>query len=332
MQRLRHILSILADGRFHSGTALASRLGLSRSAVWKQIRLLSEQYNIPVQAVQGRGYRLPAALELLEADRIIADLSPEARRRLGRLQIEWSLDSTNQWLLEAPDTPCGTVVVAEHQRQGRGRRGRAWVSPLGANLYFSLLGCFQGGPANLAGLSLAVAVSVVRALSAQGVQDLGLKWPNDILLQGKKLCGVLLELQGEAGGPCRVVCGVGLNVNMPPTAATDIDQPWTDLQHSLAQPISRQRLLTGLLDELLPAMARYEQEGLAPFLADWRRRDAVAGKPVQLLLPQRTVHGRAAGIDAQGNLLIERNGCQESYCSGEISLRTGTEPAYATAD
>lgn len=332
MQRLRNILSILADGRFHSGTALASRLGLSRSAVWKQIRSLSEQYSIPVQAVQGRGYRLPAKLELLEADHIIADLSPGARTRLGHLQIEWSLASTNQWLLDALDAACGSVVVAEHQRQGRGRRGRAWVSPLGANLYFSLLGCFQGSPANLSGLSLAVAVSVVRALTAQGVSGLGLKWPNDILFQGKKLCGVLLEMQGEAGGPCRVVCGVGLNVNMPQTVTTQIDQPWTDLQHILQRPISRQQLLTGLLDELLPAMACYEQDGLAPFVDDWRRWDAVAGKPVELLLPQHTIHGRAVGVDAQGNLLIERNGRQESYCSGEISLRTEPEPHHATAD
>ncbi|MDZ7661248.1 bifunctional biotin--[acetyl-CoA-carboxylase] ligase/biotin operon repressor BirA [Thiohalophilus sp.] len=332
MQRLRNILSILADGRFHSGTALASRLGLSRSAVWKQIRSLSEQYNIPVQAVQGRGYRLSAVLELLEADNIIAALSPEARRHLGHLQIEWSLESTNQWLMEAVDAPCGTVVAAEHQRQGRGRRGRTWVSPLGANLYFSLLGCFQGGPANLSGLSLAVAVSVVRALTAQGVKDLELKWPNDILSRSKKLCGVLLEMQGEAGGPCRVVCGIGLNVNMPQTVATDIDQPWTDLQHSLPRPISRQRLLTSLLDELLPALARYEQDGLTPFLDDWRRWDAVAGRPVQLLLPQRTVRGRAVGIDGQGNLLIERGGRQESYCSGEISLRAEPEQYHATAD
>ncbi|MDR9437567.1 MAG: bifunctional biotin--[acetyl-CoA-carboxylase] ligase/biotin operon repressor BirA [Thiohalophilus sp.] len=332
MQSLRNILSLLADGRFHSGTALASRLGISRTAVWKQIQRLSEQYNIPVQAVQGRGYRLPAPLELLDADTIIAELSPTARASLGRLQIEWSLESTSQWLMQSSDVPCGTVVVAEHQSRGRGRRGREWVSPFAANLTFSLLGCFQGAPANLAGLSLAVAVSVVRALSALGVEGLGLKWPNDIQWQGKKLCGILLEMQGEAGGPCRLVCGIGLNVSMPQGVAQDIEQPWTDLQRIMGRPPSRHQLLTALLDELMPALPRYEQEGLQPFLSDWRRWDAVAGKSVQLFLPQRTVHGRAIGIDAQGNLLIEHAGRQETYCSGEISLRTEMEQDHAITD
>lgn len=332
MKSLCNILSLLADGRFHSGTALASRLGISRTAVWKQIQRLSEQYNIPVQAVQGRGYRLPAPLELLDADAIINDLSPTARALLGRLQIEWSLESTNQWLMHSPDEPCGTVVVAEHQTRGRGRRGRQWVSPFAANLTFSLLGCFDGAPANLAGLSLAVAVSVVRALNGLGVEGLGLKWPNDIQWQGKKLCGILLEMQGEAGGPCRVVCGIGLNVSMPHGAAEDIEQPWTDLQRIMGRLPSRHQLLTALLDKLLPALPRYEQEGLQPFLPDWRRWDAVAGKSVQLFLPQRTVRGRAIGIDTQGNLLIEHAGRQETYCSGEISLRTDTEQDHATTD
>ncbi len=332
MQNLRNILSLLADGRFHSGTALASRLGISRTAVWKQIQRLSEQYNIPVQAVQGRGYRLATPLELLDADTVIASLSPAARALLGRLQIEWSLLSTNQWLMQSPDAPCGTVVVAEHQSQGRGRRGREWVSPFAANLTFSVLGCFQGAPANLAGLSLALAVSVVRALSALGVEGMGLKWPNDIQWQGKKLCGILLEMQGEAGGPCRVVCGVGLNVSMPQGAAEDIEQPWTDLQRITGRLPSRHQLLTALLDELLPALSRYEQAGLQPFLSDWRHWDAVAGKSVQLFLPQRTVQGRAIGIDAQGNLLIEHAGREETYCSGEISLRTDTEQGHATTD
>ncbi|MGM0679951.1 MAG: bifunctional biotin--[acetyl-CoA-carboxylase] ligase/biotin operon repressor BirA [Pseudomonadota bacterium] len=329
---MRNILSLLADGRFHSGTALASRLGISRTAVWKQIQRVSEQYNIPVQAVQGRGYRLPASLELLDADVIIEGLSPPARALLERLQIEWSLESTNQWLMQSPDLPCGTVVVAEHQTRGRGRRGREWVSPFATNLTFSLLGCFDGVPSNLAGLSPAVAVSIVRALNGLGVKGLGLKWPNDIQWQGKKLCGILLEMQGEAGGPCRVVCGIGLNVSMPRDAAEDIEQPWTDLQRITGRPPSRNQLLTALLDELLPALTRYEQEGLQPFLSDWQRWDAVAGKPVQLLLPQHTVQGRAIGIDAQGNLLIVHAGRQETYSSGEISLRMDTEQDHAITD
>lgn len=332
---MRNILSILADGHFHSGEALATRLGVSRTAVWKQIRRLTQHYNIPVQAVQGRGYRLTAALELLDAAQIIPDLLPETRRLLGDLQVHWSLASTNQWLMSAAESPCGSVVVAEHQQQGRGRRGREWVSPFAANLYFSLLWCYQGTPANLSGLSLALAVSVVRALAALGFEGLQLKWPNDILWEEKKLCGILLEMQGEAGGPCRVVCGIGLNVSMPDSAAGGIDQPWTDLQHirAHAQPVSRHQLLVSLLDTLLPSLPRYEQSGLDSFRNDWQRCDVLAGKPVQLLLPQRTVRGRAMGIDAQGNLILEeQDGSRRSYSSGEISLRAEQEQHHAAAD
>ncbi|MGD8408353.1 MAG: bifunctional biotin--[acetyl-CoA-carboxylase] ligase/biotin operon repressor BirA [Thiohalophilus sp.] len=332
MQNLRNILSILADGNFHSGTELAGHLEVSRTAIWKQIQHLKQQYNIPVQAVQGRGYKLTEPLELLDSGSIISGLSPRARDLLGILEIEWSLDSTNQWLMGSQDSPCGSIVVAEHQRQGRGRRGRNWQSPFAANLYFSLLWCFPGTPAGLSGLSLAVAVSVVRALAASGIDGLSVKWPNDILRDNKKLCGVLLEMQGEAGGPCRVVCGIGLNVNMPSEAGKDIDQPWTDLRRIVNRPISRQQLLVHLLNELLPAMARFEEDGLASFMADWQRWDAIAGKPVQLLLPQRTVRGNAVGIDTQGNLIIEQDGARQSYYGGEISLRTESDTSHATAD
>ena len=332
MQNLRNILSILADGRFHSGTELAGHLEVSRTAIWKQIQHLKQQYNIPVQAVQGQGYRLPEPLELLDTGSVISGLSSGARDLLGSLEIEWSLDSTNRWLMASPDSPCGSVVVAEHQRQGRGRRGRDWHSPFAANLYFSLLWCFPGTPAGLSGLSLAVAVSVVRALESLGVEGLSLKWPNDILRGNKKLCGVLLEMQGEAGGPCRVVCGIGLNVNMPSEAGKDIDQPWTDLRRIVNRPISRRALLCCLLNELLPAMARVEQDGLSSFMADWQRWDAVAGKPVQLLLPQRTIRGKAVGIDPQGNLVIEQGGARQSYYGGEISLRTESDTSHAAAD
>lgn len=332
MQNLRNILAILADGRFHSGAVLATRLGLSRTAIWKQIRALQQQYSIPVQAVQGRGYRLPEPLELLEANAIRDDLPAPARALMGDLQVHWSLDSTNQWLMENRESSCGSVVVAEHQRRGRGRRGRDWVSPLAANLYFSLLWCYPGSLANLSGLSLAVAVSVVRALTGLGLDGLTLKWPNDILWQDKKLCGVLLEMQGEAGGPCRVVCGVGLNVNMPSPVASDIAQPWIDVRQICRQPVSRRQLLVALLTTLLPALDRYGQDGLASFLADWQRWDGVVGKPVRLLLPQHIVQGRAAGIDDQGNLIIENQGRRERYCSGEISLRFDTEPDHAVVD
>src|SRR5690606_22869911 len=113
--------------------------------------------------------------------------------------------------------------------RGKGRRGRTWVSPLGRNIYFSLLWGFQNGVAALEGLSLLCAVAVVRALQRAGVDGLGVKWPNDVLRHGNKLAGILLEVQGDVTGPCRVVIGIGINVHMPASAGASIDQAYSDL-------------------------------------------------------------------------------------------------------
>lgn len=334
MHRLHNILLQLADGRFHSGSELAATLGFSRTAVWKHIQRLTQQYNIPVQAVQGRGYRLEEPLELLDADKILVGLSPEAAGLLPQLLVKWSIDSTNRFLMEsARDKPeSGTVVVAEHQQSGRGRRGREWVSPFGKNLYFSMLWRFNTVPAALSGLSLAMAVAVMRALSGLGINGLGLKWPNDILWQRQKLCGVLLEMRGEAAGPCTVVSGIGLNVNMPAAAGDAITQPWIDLRRISPQQVSRNQLLVMLLNQILPAMQQYGRSGLQSFLSDWRRWDALAGHEVRLLLPQRTIRGRVEGIDEQGNLLLRKEGAIEAFAAGEISLRPETGQNDATAD
>lgn len=334
MRTIHNILLQLADGRFHSGSELAATLGFSRTTVWKQIQHLTQQYNIPVQAVQGRGYRLEEPLELLDAEKILDALTPSVRELVRQLQVLWSLDSTNRFLMEGSqlEPESGTVVAAEHQRAGRGRRGREWISPFGKNLYFSILWHFKASPATLSGLSLAVAVAIMRALASLGITGLGLKWPNDILWQRQKLCGVLLEMQGEAAGPCMVVTGVGLNVKMPVAEGRAITQPWTDLSHISSEPVSRNRLLAELLNQLLPAMQQYEESGLRTFLPDWRRWDAMAGKQVQLLLPQRTISGRAKGIDDQGNLLLEQDDTVEAFAAGEISLKANSGDSHATAD
>ncbi len=334
MDKLHAILLQLADGRFHSGSQLAASLGFSRTTVWKQVQRLSQQYNIPVQAVQGRGYRLEDPLELLDAEKILAGLSPAAGSLIRQLLVKWSIDSTNRFLMDSArdEHESGAVVVAEHQRAGRGRRGREWVSPFGKNLYFSMLWRFNAAPAALSGLSLAVAVAIMRALSGLGINGLGLKWPNDILWQRQKLCGVLLEMQGEAAGPCTVVSGVGLNINMPTAAGDAITQPWIDLRRISPQPVFRNQLLAMLLNQILPVMQQYGRSGLQPFLSDWRRWDALAGHQVQLLLPQRTIHGRVKGIDDQGNLLLQHADAVEAFAAGEISLRPETGQNDAIAD
>ena len=320
----KKILSLLSDGRFHSGSSLGTKLGVSRTAVWKSIQQISELYDLSIQAVQGRGYRLEQPLELLDQQFITQHLTDSAHQALSGLELHWSIDSTNARLMsrQLTDLPSGYALLAEHQTAGRGRRGRHWVSPFAQNLYLSLLWHFSLAPAQLAGLSLAVAVAISRALQRAAITDIQLKWPNDLLWQGRKLCGVLLEMHGEAAGPSSVVVGIGLNIAMDSRADADIEQPWVDLQQVTSRPVSRNAIAAYLLDALLDAMPDYEKHGLAAFIDDWHRLDMSRDQPVDLMFPDRVVSGVARGIDTQGALLLEHEGKIQAYYAGEVSLRS----------
>lgn len=321
MPHSRQILALLADGDFHSGTALAHALGVSRSAVWKAVRALSGR-GVEVYAVPGRGYRLPAPVELLHGDTILAQLSPRARRLLNSLEVHDELDSTSQYLLRrAAALPGVHACLAERQTAGRGRRGRAWISPFGHNIYLSVLWRFELSPASLSGLSLAAGVAVAQTLRALGVRGLGLKWPNDVVWQGRKLAGILIDLNGEASGPCNVVTGVGLNVMMPQTQGALIDQPWVDLNTILGAPVSRNRCASWLLEQLVVTLDEYARNGLAPFLETWRALDALAGKTVQLQWPQGSATGLVQGVREDGALRLSVNGVMRYYNYGEVSVR-----------
>lgn len=321
MPMQRELLKILADGRTHSGTEIGQRIGVSRTAVWKSMQTLQRTLDIEIYAVRGRGYRLGGVVELLDAAAIRAAMTPAASKALTRLELLLCIDSTNRYLMEHLDTQDGFAVLAERQTAGRGRRGRVWVSPFGGNIYLSLLWRFQSGPSDLAGLGLAVAVAIARCLQQNGVTDIGLKWPNDILWQGKKLCGVLLELRGESAGPCKVVVGLGMNVRMAQTVGEGIDQPWVDLETILGCPVSRNTLVGQLLSELIETMKVFQAQGLSPFLDAWRELDRYHHQAVELHLPDRTIRGIACGVDKHGALIVEHEGVRKSYFAGEISLK-----------
>ncbi|MDP5065508.1 MAG: bifunctional biotin--[acetyl-CoA-carboxylase] ligase/biotin operon repressor BirA [Haliea sp.] len=317
------LVPLLADGEFHSGQALADALGVSRTAVWKQLKRL-QSLGLEVESVRGRGYRLAGGVELLAEARIIAGLEPSVRPLLQALQLLETVDSTNAEVLRqiAADRGPGFACSAELQTAGRGRRGREWVSPYARNVYLSLSWEYQGGAAALEGLSLAVGVAVVRALHRFDVEGLALKWPNDILANGAKLGGVLLEMAGDAAGRCQVVIGVGINVAMPTAAAGAIDQAWTDLtQLCVGKPPGRNALLASLLNELLPLAASFGTTGFAPWREPWMALDAFADKPVVLHSGEQRQAGTARGVDERGALQLETTlGVQPIY-GGEISLR-----------
>ena len=189
----------------------------------------------------------------------------------------------------------GHTLFAEQQTAGRGRRGRTWVSPLGRNIYSSTVWRFSAGASGLSGLSLAVGVAIVKALEALGYKGVGLKWPNDLLWQGKKLGGILIEISGDAAGPCHVVVGIGLNVSMSEQqAADDIDQPWIDLASISEQPIDKNAIAAALLNQLIPMLSTFEANGFEPLLQDWLERDAFLGRDIVLKLGKDELLGQAS--------------------------------------
>jgi BirA family biotin operon repressor/biotin-[acetyl-CoA-carboxylase] ligase len=320
---LRHrLLNILSDGEFHSGEALGAALGVSRMAVWKHLKALRER-GLDFNVVRGKGYCLPAPVELLDSNSISAGIDRSTATRVDAIHVFHELDSTNNWLREQSlnGAPSGTVCLAEMQHAGRGRRGRAWVSPFAANLYLSLLWRSPAGAAALGGLSLVTGIAVLRCLRNLGVETAGLKWPNDILANNSKLAGILIDVVGESSGPCAVIVGVGVNVCMPQLAGTAIDQSWTDLQRLTGRNVSRNQLAASLLAQLLPAIAAFEAAGLQPFLEEWCRHDIVAGCQIDVHLPNETVSGTACGIDDGGALLVDTVNGRRRFASGEVSVR-----------
>ncbi|MEI7995275.1 MAG: bifunctional biotin--[acetyl-CoA-carboxylase] ligase/biotin operon repressor BirA [Methylococcaceae bacterium] len=322
----KKILNLLAYGEFHSGTELADALGVSRSAICKQLKGLSE-IGLNHAAVSGKGYRLDRPLELLARDKIIASLSGQNNAIISKLEIHDTLNSTNSYLVEHShnNAPSGFVCFAEHQTAGKGRRGRQWVSPYGSNIYLSILWRFQqGGVAGTAGLSLAIGLAVIRALKQHNINDVGLKWPNDIYSQGKKLGGILIEVSGEADGPCAAVIGLGLNLFLPETQAQSITQAWTDLTKiSGENQFSRNQLAGTLLDNILSVTNGFETVGIKAYLDEWRRYDCLKGKMATLFIGQQEIEGLVEGIDDNGLILIKKlDGTIHSFASGEVSFNT----------
>ena len=319
MDRNHAILHVLADGHFHSGETLARSLGITRAAVWKKVHAL-EKLGLSVFRVPGKGYRLADPLQLLEPESIAEALSPAVRDRLNGITVLDSVDSTNTWLGARSSDP--EVCLAEFQSAGRGRRGRNWVSPFAANLYLSLSWRFAEWPPGFTALGMVTAIAAVRALEALGVREVRIKWPNDLIAGGRKLGGVLIDIQGEPPGATRAVIGLGLNVRMPAAAAQDIDQPWMDLATLTdGHPPERNRLAAALIGSLVLAMREFADAGFAAFSADWQALDLVAGRAVALHSHEQTVTGVAAGVDEQGALLLKTPQGVKRFVSGDLSLR-----------
>jgi BirA family transcriptional regulator, biotin operon repressor / biotin---[acetyl-CoA-carboxylase] ligase len=314
------LLQVLSDGKIHSGQALAAHLGVSRTMIWKHLAKL-EALGLPLISQAGSGYCIEGGLDLLDEETIRKTLSFGVVERIGSLSVFPSIDSTNAFLMRQPPTNDVSVCLAETQTAGRGRRGRQWVSPFGTNIYLSIKLSYETGMSSLEGLSLALGVAVIRALQKLGINDIKLKWPNDILCMGKKLGGILVEVTGDPFGLCYLVVGLGLNVRATSNMSQDIDQPWIALEQVNAEVPTRNVLATALLDEMLVVLSDYPQQRFVAYRDEWNSNNAYEGQLVRLLLGEQEIIGRFVDIDEVGAVCLETDLGVHSYTGGEISLR-----------
>ena len=325
--RRRELLALLADGEFKSGEDLAKRLHVTRSAVWKLIGKM-RALGISIEAVSRQGYRLSHAVELYDDDVIRNTLSANAQAAIHRLDALLTVDSTNRFLLDAASPPVGeaSVCVAEVQTAGRGRRGRQWLAPFGSGVCMSFSWQFADAPPTFSALSLAVGIAVVRALRRFGATAVQLKWPNDLVWNQRKLAGILIDMRGEAGGPARVVIGIGLNLRLPASVRLALAEQQaalvTDLHEVLKDRTpNRNVLVAGLIDELISVLRQFERDGFSAFHGEWQTHDSLRNAPVRVLAASESINGIARGVAADGSLTVEVNGQLRQFMSGDVSLR-----------
>lgn len=319
--QLLRLIEMLADGELHSGEKLSATMGVSRAAVWKQLKKL-EVYGLEVIAERSRGYRLSHGLDLLDEHKLQQCLINAGSAAGNVLEVKSVTGSTNaDALAKVAETASPAVVTTEYQATGRGRRGKQWVSPYGANIYLSLAWPYFGNIGDIAGLSLAVGVVAAGVLEKHGVADVQLKWPNDLYVQGQKLGGILIEMQGEPNDGLSVVVGLGINVQMPKTSSDQIDQAWTDVASHVARP-NRQKLVQDLVIALYSMWQSYGDKGFAAYTGDWERLDFLAGKTVCVEIGDDPVFGIAQGVNEDGAFLLrDQSGELKTFYGGEVSLR-----------
>ncbi len=317
------LLSILSDGEYISGVALGQKLGVSRTAIWKMMGKI-EELGIDVDCIKGKGYRVGGGLDLLDRD-IAKGLS--CSDTVAFCDVLLDVESTNSYLMEKVARHALArgefgFCLAERQTRGRGRRGRLWVSPFGQNIYLSGTYFFPGEVSRLTGLSLSIGIATAELLNEMGVPGVELKWPNDLMIGGRKLGGILVELSGEITQGCMVLIGIGLNVGMRESEVSTIDQPWTSLVEE-GVSIPRSRLAANLIEKIVATVSRFNESGFVEFFPLWQKYDYLKGKPVTV--PGGDLAGIGAGINDSGELLIQSEGKMVSVNAGEVSVRVSTD-------
>lgn len=317
------ILECLADGEWHSGAALASTLGLTRGTVGHHVARL-RQRGWQVQGQPGTGYRICGPTEPLRRDRLETALA-HVRERVSTVELLASVDSTSDYLArrDLPGDGRARVCMAERQTAGRGRRGRDWIAVPGGSIVLSLALSLPAAPAEIVTLGVSTAIAVAETLAATGADSVGIKWPNDIEIDGAKLGGILIDISGSPAGPTRAVIGIGLNYHLPSLAGRGLDREVTDLVHACRQPVPPRELIAGhIVAAVLDACDHLVGEGFEAYRQRWIDLDVLAGQAVRVT-PESgpPVEGRAAGIDADGALLVGTSDGEKRFFAGDVRVR-----------
>jgi BirA family biotin operon repressor/biotin-[acetyl-CoA-carboxylase] ligase len=316
------LLSILGDGACHSGSALGQALGVTRSAIWKQINQLIG-FGIPIKSIPQQGYQLPNQLILLNEQRISEHLQAKQLGSPFKMHLFTSVDSTNRFLKDLPPSNQLELCCAEIQSQGRGRFGRQWHSPFGENIYCSSRWNLNYDLSKLSGLSLITSLAILNTLNEFNLAtDVKIKWPNDIYWTDKKLCGSLIEILAESNGNAQVIIGIGLNVNSDTEKYPLPDKPWCSLYEMTQRYFDRNLLISGLIKNLEHYLNKFIQTDLNAFMDEWNQSDYLAGKYIHITQAQGVLAGKACGINSMGQLILEdESGIKHLLSSGDTTLQ-----------
>tara|TARA_B100001250_G_scaffold285849_1_gene247904 strand:+ start:122 stop:1096 length:975 start_codon:yes stop_codon:yes gene_type:complete len=316
------LLEIISNGNVYSGQDLAASLNVSRTAVWKSIKHL-ETLGLEIRAIRGKGYQLRKKFEFLSKEEISRMMTLQSKKSCKDIGVVFKTNSTNLYLLNQLDSEAihGSVVFAEYQSEGRGRRNKRWISPIGSGICFSVGWRFEVMPISLGLLSLYMGIAVARSLNSLKIKEVGLKWPNDIITTGHKIGGILLDIRGESTGPLDVIVGVGINYELPKYRLISVDQPIIDVCSVSKKSFSRNMIAASLLSNVLEILHDLQTGANLNLLNEWRQFDYYIGKEATLILPNEKITGILKGVDEQGSLLMLVDGKLLSYRSGEVSLR-----------
>lgn len=312
------IVELLSATPHVSGNIIAQELEISRAAVWKAIKKL-QAYNIPITTYKD-GYKLNCQLSLLNKNLIIKQLK---KTKDFKLEIFETIESTNHYYLDNHHSEPNkiNICLAEFQSLGKGRMGKKWLSPFGHNICLSVCKIINTDLSKLGGLSLAISLAIAKTLKEFMKNDeIKVKWPNDIIYKKQKLSGNLIQVMSEQNGMCKVVIGIGINVNTDQKNQKNITQAWTSLKEITRHNINRNILAAKLIDNISECLEIFVENGFEPFMKKWEANDFFFNKEVALIYKDKNIVGLEKGIDKYGHLLLEIDGVTKSYSCGETSF------------